>query len=158
MRSLVMRVTRFTLQRAGSAGDLFRRAGNLGSTSGKLPDANSLDRRCGGKRRLGVQLAAFNVEVLFEVGGGDGGGNAVRRHLDFCHPENAIQRHLAEISVPPVTVEMATGEPETAAAIGPLARPRDSLRFTLFNCRACAGIALPRAIGAAHGCPVPPSL
>ena len=51
--------------------------------------------------------------------------HAVLRNIEFRRPDNRVEDQSAEIRVPPVRVEMAAREAETAPAIGALDGPAD---------------------------------
>ena len=49
--------------------------------------------------------------------------HAVLRDIEFRRPDNCVEDESAEVRIPPVRVEMAAGETETASAVGALDGP-----------------------------------
>src|SRR5690242_2862488 len=68
-------------------------------------------------------LLAFGVEILLDLVGGHLRLDAVLRHVSLADPDGGVEDGPAEVVVEPVLVEVAAGEADAAAAVGPLRRP-----------------------------------
>src|SRR5438876_583232 len=69
----------------------------------------------------------LGVEVLLDLVLGHLGIGAVPGHVGLADPHGGVEDDLAEVVVEPVLEEVAAGEADAAAAVGPLHRPHHRL-------------------------------
>lgn len=93
----------------------------------------------------------FGIEIGFEILGAQCGFNTVGWDLSFRGPEDGVEDEFALAVIAPPSVEMASGEAETASPILALGCPGDMLWFFGGDSFADGWVATVFAIGSAHG-------
>src|SRR5262245_22441233 len=70
-----------------------------------------------------IEFSPLGIEILLEIFARNVAVETTLGNLELGCPEHGVENQLAKVGIAPVLVRMGAGEPEAAAAVGPLDTP-----------------------------------